>query len=417
MAVFQEYASTRTKEVRTSGARGTRAAVYAAFFLLSAFLIAARRPDQILTPEVWNEDGTIVIKQLINEGWRGIFTPLNGYLVIPAKLITFIALKVSFVSYPFVSTILGIAAQAGVITVIAFAPSSLVAKPLCAISVVLVACDPEMFLPQYTFWWTGLLLIVALIWPAGEHKAVRACLILAAGLSSPMIIPFAALFALSSLINRSDFEIAGATLVLAIIQIAVMSRNTDPIILEISIKSLRLTVAKMFGAPSHLLPYAGYWSTGYGLFKLSLLGSGIFLLKGNERLSYSLLLSACIATVALSLARAPIEVVHQILAAPRYFFYPFILTSWLLIWLVFRASSAAVRVSAVVVLLLPLLDVYSHFQHQQTPIEPWSKQVSQCLIAGKTFSIQYNGEPERAWQMLYSKEECHSAMVQSLFDR
>ena len=66
----------------------------AVFFIAAAILIL-RRPDHILLPAVWNEDGTFVLPELL---WQSIIRPESGYLIVP-RVLSALALAISFNHY------------------------------------------------------------------------------------------------------------------------------------------------------------------------------------------------------------------------------------------------------------------------------------------------------------------------------
>jgi hypothetical protein len=129
----------------------------AVFFIAAAILIL-RRPDHILLPAAWNEDGTLVLPELLNRGWQSIIWRESGYLIIPSRVLSALALAISFSHYALVAIPLSLIAQSACVAAIASAPSHLPAPSLCAVMAVLIPTDPEVLLtPLYVFRWTGLL--------------------------------------------------------------------------------------------------------------------------------------------------------------------------------------------------------------------------------------------------------------------
>ncbi|NJL44995.1 MAG: hypothetical protein HC922_03090 [Leptolyngbyaceae cyanobacterium SM2_3_12] len=60
-----------------------------------AVLYFTRRPADALYPAVWAEDGLYNIPQGVAHGWLSLWIPVNGYLIVPSKLITLITLAIS----------------------------------------------------------------------------------------------------------------------------------------------------------------------------------------------------------------------------------------------------------------------------------------------------------------------------------
>ncbi len=79
------------------------------FFLL----LFSRRSAQLLSPQVWNEDGAENtaggipgnILAFIRDGWWSIFEPVNGYLITIPKFITNLSLTFTIYEYPIFSTV------------------------------------------------------------------------------------------------------------------------------------------------------------------------------------------------------------------------------------------------------------------------------------------------------------------------
>lgn len=89
---------------------------------------------------------------------------------------------------------------------------------------------------------------------------------------------------------------------------------------------------------------------------------------------------ALMASIAISIARVPVEVMHPVLAGPRYFFYPFIFLGWLLIELAAASNFGWIRAA----LLLPLIGATHQFvaygPRGHHPID-WQQQMNACLAA------------------------------------
>ncbi|MCG2942240.1 hypothetical protein, partial [Escherichia coli] len=74
-----------------------------------------------------------------------IFEPVNGYLILPSRIITYIALFISFEHYPVISTIIGIAAQAACVAAVAASPTYLRGRILCAVMMVILPMNAEVY--------------------------------------------------------------------------------------------------------------------------------------------------------------------------------------------------------------------------------------------------------------------------------
>jgi len=66
---------------------------------LAIFIIAVRRIDQILNPQLWAEDGVIFLQEQLSLGFSAIFTPYAGYLHLLPRLNAFIMDKFIDIQY------------------------------------------------------------------------------------------------------------------------------------------------------------------------------------------------------------------------------------------------------------------------------------------------------------------------------
>ena len=159
-------------------------------FTIFLILLASRRWMQLIIPQVWDEDGTQIIPGFITHGWASLFTPVNGYLIMVPKLISAISLTISFSHYPIISTIIVWLFIASIGLAIVLSPTSLKGKLSCAILMLSIPSDPEVFgLPLYTFWWSSILLFLVSLWnEKNQTLGWRLAFLLIGGLSSPMIV-------------------------------------------------------------------------------------------------------------------------------------------------------------------------------------------------------------------------------------
>ncbi len=388
-----------------------------ATFIAAAGLIAARRPGQIAFPEAWDEDGVFYVPLVIEHGWRFIFQPWAGYLIVPSKLVSGLAVWISFMHYPAVSTAIAIAAEAACVTVIARAPTVLPARMAMAAAVVFLPTNPETFaLPLYTFWWTSLLLFVALLWSGAPQSPWRYLLVVIGGISSPTILVILPVIAVNAAVRRKRPDLllllAGAA-VGAIQLYCVLTTDTS----SAGAFHLRLTplvISRFFGfltAPGASAPLAA------GLLLVSLVAAGVFIVPKEDRLSY-ILLGGCLAgTVASVVYRAPIGLLHPLTAGPRYFFHSTILTLWLVMWMAVRGRRP---VNAVPVLLLVMVLPVSYrmFQRHQDRLAPWSVSARRCIAWTDTaFPIQIDGTRQTAAMVVYPHTICEKGVKEALFDR
>lgn len=386
--------------------------------VLAAIIIAGRRWFQFVHPDVWVEDGTLVIPSYVEHGWFGLFTPVAGYLIIPAKLVSFIALSITFVHYAFVSTVLATIVQASCVAAIASAPTMLPARIVCAFAVVFLPSGTEVFgLPVYTFWWTTLMLFVALLWNSDGYFGTRVALLAVGALSSPFVIAMVPIFAVRAAVERrrSDIIVCVWAVVFAVIQAYyVMRENAASGNLITSLLNIKVLISKYFGTALFSLSIHGAGAFGFLLISFLLLG--FFTMTRKDRLAYFLLGLCLGAAIVSSVARVPVTAPHPLLAGPRYFFFPLIITIWMLIWIAFRSRrSWAVVSSTFLGAYIPSLAV-DFFFAQQVAKQPWSQQVQTCMTSESyTFDIQY-GLPFIHWQTTLSGQDCRRLASSALFE-
>ena len=114
------------------------------FFGLVLAMVALRRPNHFTYAAPWFEDGSIVLGQTLSLGWSSIILPLQGYLIIPARFVSLLAVWISFEHYAIVSILIACVVNAAVITAVAFAPTSLPHRTLCALGLACRPIDPEV---------------------------------------------------------------------------------------------------------------------------------------------------------------------------------------------------------------------------------------------------------------------------------
>lgn len=392
-----------------------------AVFGFAAIVIAARRWTQLVGPDVWVEDGTIVLPSFVKEGWAGLFHPVNGYLIVPSKLTSDVALTLSFAHYAIVSTILAIGAQAGVVVVIAFAPTILAAPVLAALLVPILPIGSEVYgLPLFVFWWTTTLLFVGLFWKDGRSLAGRLATIVIGGLSSPFVVAAWPIFALRAAMQRTRGNVIAfvASLAVAAIQGYVMVRDhatgaTPPVD---ALHHLPDIVRKYFGTALYTVGQHG--AEAFGIAVIVFLAGAMFALPKERRIVY-VMLGMCLAVAVLtSIARVPVGAPHPLLAGPRYFFFPLILTGWMLIMIAKEGHrTVALCATLIVGAYAPSLAAAFHYDPQVSRA-PWPDQVAACVASPSdyTFDIQL-GRPDASWHLTLSGDDCRALQAGAYFDR
>jgi hypothetical protein len=331
-------------------------------------LLLLRRGQQLFSPQVWDEDGTQIIRDFINEGAIALFKPVNGYLVLAPKLISWLSLSVSFSFYPYVSTILTWAFILAVLLLIALYPSKLSGGVLLSLCVLLVPTHPEVFgIPLASLWWASLLLLVVLFWDeqAGNLPLRIGCIVLG-GLSSPTIMMVTPLFWARVWLYRGlrrEWLLAGVASLCFVAQLCAMMQT------GVASKLPRFTA---YDGLAIFEKFFGLYAIGQMrlLRAPALLAAASVLVLGvaavalwRQRkttaawfLGYLLL-----GSIALSVSRVSAAVLHPLHGGPRYFFLPYILLSWLLLQVACRPTRRLLlRRTAQVILVIAAVNALPH---------------------------------------------------------
>jgi hypothetical protein len=388
-----------------------------AVFAIAAVIIAVRRYAQFLYPDVWDEDGTWVLSGFAAHGWVDFFMPVQGYLITASKIVSYAALKISFVHYAQVSMLLALAAQATCAATIATAPTALPYRFFAALTVVLIPTGAEVFLtPLYTFWWVGLFLLLSLVWQSGASFWPRLALTILAGLSSPIVIALAPLFVIRAVVRRAyrtEIVILAVVLLTSAIQVSLLLKMQRPSLLTISIAQPAIVVAKFLGTA--LTDDDVVHGTIFGLGVAALLVAGLWLLPRGQRLSYFLLGGALTVAVASSLSAVDVAAPHPLWAGPRYFFYPVIITLWMLSYLVaFTPKPSRFAAIALMGAYVPLLSK-GLIGPAHIPLD-WPQQVESCLTTDGPFTLKVQYWPQQPpWSVEISGPVCRMLQGRALW--
>jgi hypothetical protein len=296
-------------------------------------LLASRRWDQFASPQVWDEESW-VIQGLIERGWREIFQPINGYLLIVPKLLLGAALAVSVYEFPTVAMSFTWVLTALIGVAVVFSPTHLKGRVLCALAIFAVPSDPEVFgIALYTFWWTAVLLFLLAVWDErAPALPLRSVYLLAGGLSSPVIVALLPVFYFRAYRYRAHaaekWLAAGATVVAAVqfYFTRTVAAGEIPPLGSIAYH----VIPKFLGSflvgnldENHTLA----WTAGVGLLTLVIRGAWWDRRNATAAIIFFLLVAA----VGLSVVRMDPAAPHPRWAGPRYFFFPYLMTFWALI--------------------------------------------------------------------------------------
>ena len=401
-----------------------RVGIYALLFFL---LLFARRHQQLLAPEVWDEDGTQILPQLINNGPLALFWSANGYLVLVPRMISFLALSISFVQYPLVSTLIAWAFTITVLVAISVAPIALRGGPLLGLVVLLIPSDPEVFgLPLYTLWWAALLVVTAAFWNFGTGRAGwRLAFVVFGGLSSPIIVLVLPLFLYRAVVRRNDrseWIIAATSAACAFVQVrSLMTSQLPPGGNDFSASSLLLAL------PTFLGNYIAGVLRGDGtvvtvvtwlaaVATLALVIATIVQGRGRRSVMIGLVYLLC-GSIFLVAARVTLSALNPETAGPRYFFFPFVIEGWLLLQICFTATSVALRSIATLFLMCAAAGALPTLSRSQDRLF-WQANVEKCAAVADTESynlpVEFDGSTVRAYALSLTGGQCRNLIARDL---
>ena len=400
-----------------------RRARWLALAALTVAVVAMRRPDQFMHPHLWVEDGAVNLPEYLVHGWGMLIQPIAGYFILPVKLIFASAASLSFRALPEISLVFTLMFTFCVVAAIAFSPTRLRHRYACAIAVLLVPCDPEVFgIGLYTGWWGSLLAILPLLWRNPEERSwLRHVYVVIGGLSTPLIMGLAPLYLLRAAVtrHRSDVLLAVTCLAVTSLQLwALWSANRMPDAAG-DANTIMPVITKFFGyylyRPSTaILGDPAAWS---GSLLLLVLASGLTLVPRAERWAYLLLLCSLAIAIVSSIVRIPVGALDPVIAGPRYFFFPFVLVSWCLLQLVRKEHRVASSV-ALLALLLPAYNLVAYGSRGNVHYD-WRSEVATCVASANAhrFPIHYDGKGDaNTWGVRVSRDDCRRLVRSSIFD-
>lgn len=392
------------------------------FALLLGAIFLLRRWDQFISPEVYAEDGMIVLPDALTVGWGALLDPVQGYIALTTRLFGSLALlPEGLAGYPFWGSILATLFAIFILIYIAATPSLLPRPFWFALAAALVPTGPEVFcLPFMGFWWAGLALMILVL--RSDHRR-RGLLISDLSLAvfcglSGVIAPVAAAVLAVRLFYFRDRFFGGMWLFAVLtttgcLQFLVFllkgegtaGENSPAAVvggyLAEPAQSISRLIRRFFGEflfpevpggvlPQSLLALAGVLLIGFLAVSGWRTGKPLFL--------YLWMFLA--GTLALAIVRADFNLMHPLEAAPRYFFYPWILLSWMLIAVLILSKGIVIRTTCAACLILASAGLFRSLEGLPDDDLHWEQAVEKLHTDGFVLlPIHYNGRAEMKWEL------------------
>ena len=381
-------------------------------FLLFFLILLLRRSAQLFHPQVWDEDGAVVLPGLINHGLLSLAQPVaNAYLITIAKLIDALALSISGLHFPFISTLITWTFDSLVCVAICVCPTWLRGGVWLGVLTLLIPSDPEVFgVPLYSFWWASLLLFVVALWDENSQDVKwRAAFVLLAGLSSPIIfVVTPLLFVRTALLkNKRESAILVCALICCTLQLMAMHRYPGAEIGtgNIDLYGLRLIVPKFLGW--YLLGNISEraWALWIaGLIVIAFVGVTSWRhLRERSRL---VLMALWLGTVLLAVTRVDLSFLNPRLGGPRYFFFPFVLLSWYVVTVFAGAQGRKLKGLAAAMMLLSIVNAVPVLSRTQNDFR-WAEHIASCSRF-ENYSILLSFDGNLACSLDVNKKQCRS---------
>ena len=385
--------------------------------------LVLRRPSQWSHPYVWVEDGKYLLPDFLQYGWGTLLHPVAGYILIPNKLINAISLTLSFRWLPEISLMLTALMTIAVMVALALLPTRLRAPWACALAVLAVPTDAEVFSTSaYALWWGALLVVISLFWDERRSPSLRwrFPMLLIGGLSSPLVVIMAPLYGVRALVlrQRNEWWMLLVASVIATVQAMLVVPHPMDSQEHRPLPGLSMLLERFVG---HFL----FWRsdlgqptliTGLGLALLAIIVTTMWAQRRSNGWLLLALLACFFLSVIASAARVQVATLDPFNAGPRYFFYPYVFLAWILIHLALEARGPA-RLLLLLLLLAPLHQTLLYGYRTHTPID-WRKEVQKCTSARNNDGplIHTTGQMEHVWHTPLTADQCRHLVRNSLFD-
>ena len=375
--------------------------------LTLAVILFFRRPDMLIHPQFWAEDGAIFFRQNYEHGLGALFIPYAKYIHLIPRLVAYLASFFPVAAAPALYAYATLAMTLGVGAKLLSPRLALPYKPLLVVAVALVPTGGEVILNLTNIHWYTALLLIALVLqkpPTTRWQlASDFFLLLLAGLTGPFIIAFAPLFLLRWLKrwdNYSSYLACGALLLTGIQGYAILGAGGPSAIswdwaAWIAVLGRRYAGTLFLG--NGVAPYIAYPF----LFLITVgVPAAILFFVARSKQAEKLLFPTVIVLFAAALVagatfykfKAAPEALIHLYNGDRYFYLSRLMVMWGLIFCL-SIEGLAKRLAAASLLLAVLAAATTQFQVAPMRDYAWGSyapQVEQAFRSGEPLQIPIN---------------------------
>jgi hypothetical protein len=110
----------------------------------------------------------------------------------------------------------------------------------------------------------------------------------------------------------------------------------------------------------------------------------------------------------------PVEVLHPFRAGPRYFFYPYVLLGWSVIWLA-AETRGKVRAAMGALLFLSIALALPGMARKHDAFD-WRAELEACARSDRyALPLHFTGDKALAWRLELTGPQCASLIARSVF--
>jgi hypothetical protein len=385
----------------------------------------SRRPEQLFHPYLWDEE-SLVLRRFMDDGWLGALRPVQGYEILPSSLLLPLAATISFAHLPVLAFWMATAVFALTVWMLVVPESrwgSQSTRALMAFTMALCQANPETFgVLLYSFWWATLWPVIILGWKRDLWWA-RVPLLVIGGLSSPAGAMLSVLFVVSFWFTRRRADLVGA----GVLAVALVFQMTS-LMAGGRAGALSTHIPNLLAQSERTIGLFAIWWTSLGRLDFRIeslvgeallvaLGAAVFALwRRQKALEPLLLLMGLVFFTAMSAVPAPLATDPRTFG-PRYYFLPFVLLSWVLVYLWRQGSlRSSIPILAVILLAFSALGLSTSFSRSAASTTgrlDWRQELVSCASSSALLvkvPVYSDGSAKGLWWMSMRPTECRARL-------